>query len=75
MSKRFTVTVPDSIFEDLEALADSQGRPTANLAAFLIETGINQIKERGDFPSRKSPLRKEKKRIVSICEDNLQLYK
>lgn len=60
VSKRFTVTVPDSIFEDLEALADSQGRPTANLAAFLIETGINQIKDKGDFPSKKSSLRKEK---------------
>ncbi|NJM21462.1 MAG: hypothetical protein HC874_30330 [Richelia sp. SL_2_1] len=60
MSKRFTVTVPDSIFEDLEALADSQGRPTANLAAFLIETGVNQIKERGDFSSKKSSLQEEK---------------
>lgn len=61
VSKRFTVTVPDSIFEDLEALADSQGRPTANLAAFLIETGVNQIKERGDFPSKKSSLQEKNK--------------
>ncbi len=50
VSKRFTVTLPDSVFEDLEVLADAQGRPTANLAAFLIEVGICQIKERGEFP-------------------------
>ncbi|WGV26326.1 ribbon-helix-helix domain-containing protein [Halotia branconii] len=50
VSKRFTVTLPDSVFEDLEILADAQGRPTANLAAFLIEVGICQIKERGEFP-------------------------
>ncbi|NJL79928.1 MAG: hypothetical protein HC917_15800, partial [Richelia sp. SM2_1_7] len=36
------------------------GRPTANLAAFLIETGVNQIKERGDFSSKKSSLQEEK---------------
>ncbi|MBW4502967.1 MAG: hypothetical protein KME57_26235 [Scytonema hyalinum WJT4-NPBG1] len=52
MSKRFTVTVPDSVFEDLEVLADAQGRPTANLAAFLIEIGIKESKERGEFPEK-----------------------
>jgi CopG-like RHH_1 or ribbon-helix-helix domain, RHH_5 len=54
VSKRFTVTVPDSVFEDLEILADTQGRPTANLAAFLIELGIKQIKESGEFPAKKT---------------------
>ncbi|MFM6218947.1 MAG: ribbon-helix-helix domain-containing protein [Dolichospermum sp.] len=44
MSKRFSVTVPDTIFEELEKMADTQGRTTANLAAFLIETGIREIK-------------------------------
>ncbi|NMG11740.1 hypothetical protein [Brasilonema sp. UFV-L1] len=58
MSKRFTVTLPDSVFEDLEVLADTQGRPTANLAGFLIEIGIKQIKERGEFPEK--PTRKTK---------------
>ncbi|WP_396336369.1 ribbon-helix-helix domain-containing protein [Fischerella sp. JS2] len=52
MSKRFTVTLPDSVFEDLEVLADIQGRPTANLAAFLIEIGIRQAKESGEFPEK-----------------------
>ncbi|NMG19750.1 ribbon-helix-helix domain-containing protein [Brasilonema bromeliae] len=52
VSKRFTVTLPDSVFEDLEVLADAQGRPTANLAAFLIEIGIKETKERGEFPEK-----------------------
>ncbi|MFM6371869.1 MAG: ribbon-helix-helix domain-containing protein, partial [Dolichospermum sp.] len=39
------VTVPDTIFEELEKMADTQGRTTANLAAFLIETGIREIKK------------------------------
>ncbi len=52
VSKRFTVTLPDSVFEDLEVLADAQGRPTANLAAFLIEIGIKQAKEQGEFPDK-----------------------
>jgi predicted DNA-binding protein len=45
MSKRFSVTLPDLIFEELEKLADDQGRTTANLAAFLIEAGIREMKK------------------------------
>jgi rRNA-processing protein FCF1 len=40
MSKRFSLTVPDTVFEQLEALAKSQGRTTANLAAYLVEVGV-----------------------------------
>ncbi|KYC37454.1 hypothetical protein WA1_41475 [Scytonema hofmannii PCC 7110] len=50
MSKKFSVTVPDSVFNDLERLAELQGRPTANLAAFLIELGVREAKERGELP-------------------------
>ncbi|NEO34479.1 MAG: hypothetical protein F6K36_29585 [Symploca sp. SIO3C6] len=52
MSKKVFVTLPDSIHEDLERWAKLQGRPTANLAAFLIETGINQAKDKGDLPPK-----------------------
>lgn len=45
MSKRFTVTLPDSIYKELDTIADAQGRTTANLAAFLIEAGIREIKK------------------------------
>jgi hypothetical protein len=52
MMKRFTVTVPDSVYEDLERWADEQGRPTANLAALLIELGIRQAVDRGELPPK-----------------------
>jgi predicted DNA-binding protein len=42
MSKRTTITLPDSIYEDLERWAESEGRPTANLAAFLVEVAVKQ---------------------------------
>ncbi|MEI6446067.1 MAG: hypothetical protein WCO29_23805 [Nostocales cyanobacterium ELA583] len=45
MSKRFTVTLPDAVFKDLEDIAAKEGRSTANLAAFLIESGIREIKK------------------------------
>jgi hypothetical protein len=54
VSKRVFVTLPDSVFEDLEQWADSQGRPTANLAAFLIETSIRQAKENGEISPQKN---------------------
>lgn len=46
MSKRFQVTLPDAIYKKLEEWADHEGRPVANLAAFLIETSIRQIEEK-----------------------------
>lgn len=54
VSKRFTITVPDSLFEELEEWAESQGRPTANLAAFLVEVGVKNAKDKGDFVPTKS---------------------
>lgn len=55
VSKKVFVTLPDSVHEDLERWANLQGRPTANLAAFLIETGINQGKEKGELPQKSEP--------------------
>lgn len=49
VSKRVMVTLPDSVYEDLEKWADKQGRPTANLAAFLIEASIRDAKEKGEY--------------------------
>jgi CopG-like RHH_1 or ribbon-helix-helix domain, RHH_5 len=51
LSKRINITLPDSVLNDLERWAQAQGRPTANLASFLIEIAIKQAKERGDFPT------------------------
>ena len=40
VSKRILVTLPDSIYEDLEAWAKGDGRPVANLAGFILESEV-----------------------------------
>jgi len=52
VSKRVFITVPDAVFADLEDWADQQGRPTANLAAFLVETAVRQAKDKGEYKPR-----------------------
>lgn len=54
VSKRIYVTLPDTVHEDLEGWAEYQGRPTANLAAYLIELGIREAKERSEFKIRQA---------------------
>jgi predicted DNA-binding protein len=44
MRKRFSVTLPNTVFEQLEVLADNQGRTSANLVAYLIEVGVRNMK-------------------------------
>ncbi len=53
VTKKFSVNVPDAIYEQLEQWADEQGRSSANLAAFLIEMGIRQAVERGELKPKK----------------------
>ena len=60
VSKRVFVTLPDSIFNDLDQWAKEQGRPTANLAAFLIELAIRQAKDRGELPETEPKSTKKK---------------
>jgi hypothetical protein len=55
VSKRINVTLPDAVHDELEWWAESQGRPTANLANFLIESAIRQAKERGEIPPKPVP--------------------
>lgn len=47
VSRRIHVTLPDKTFALLERWADDQGRPTANLAAFLLEKAIEQAIREG----------------------------
>jgi len=49
--KRITITLPDATAVELEDWAQQQGRPVANLATFLVELGILQAKEKGDYRS------------------------
>ena len=43
MSKKFSVTISDAMFKELEDMAEKEGRTTANLAAYLIEAGLREI--------------------------------
>ncbi len=52
VSKRINVTLPDAVYEELEWWAEAQGRPTANLANFLIESALRQARERGEIPPK-----------------------
>jgi len=49
VSKKFSITVPDQIFELLAQWADEQGRPTANLAAYLVESGLRAAIDKEEF--------------------------
>ncbi len=55
MSKRINVTLPDAVYEELEWWAEAQGRPTANLANFLIESALRQARKRGEIPPKPKP--------------------
>lgn len=46
VTKRINLSVPDIVFEELSDRANKQGRSIANLATFLIEVKLNEIKER-----------------------------
>ena len=50
VSKRVNLTLPDSVYQDLEIWAESQGRPPSSLGAFLVELSIMNAKKSGDFP-------------------------
>ncbi|MEB3277712.1 MAG: helix-turn-helix domain-containing protein [Lyngbya sp.] len=52
MSRRVNITLPDAIYEDLEAWADSQGRTIANLAAFIVETEVRNAKKQGQIQTQ-----------------------
>ena len=50
VSKRVNLTLPDSVYQDLETWAESQGRPPSSLGAFLVELSIMNAKKSGEFP-------------------------
>ncbi|BAU13067.1 hypothetical protein LEP3755_36030 [Leptolyngbya sp. NIES-3755] len=53
VSKRVFLTLPDTVYADLERWADLQGRPIANLANYLVERAIEQAKASGELPTGK----------------------
>jgi hypothetical protein len=54
VSKRFSITVPDQIYQDLETWAANEGRPTAQLAGFLVELSV-RAKHPDRYPSTPIP--------------------
>jgi len=55
VSKKFSITVPDEVFTLMEEWAEKQGRPTANLAAYLLEAGLRAAMDKQEFvPKKKS---------------------
>ena len=53
VSKRVNLTLPDVVYADLERWASLQGRPPANLGAFLVESAIRRARESGELPPAK----------------------
>ncbi|NJL78519.1 MAG: hypothetical protein HC836_37550 [Richelia sp. RM2_1_2] len=50
MSKRVHVTLPDKVFDTLQRWADDQGRPVANLVAYLVEKAVEEADTQGKIP-------------------------
>lgn len=40
-----TISFPQSVFEDLYAIADEDGRSLSNLIAFMVETQLQTYKQ------------------------------
>lgn len=49
-SKRVHVTLPDRVFDSLQRWADDQGRPIANLVAYLVEKAVEEAETQGKIP-------------------------
>ena len=51
MSKRFSVTVPDSIGQVIEKLARQEGSKPAGAASFIVETAVKEGLRSGLYPA------------------------
>lgn len=41
--RRLTVTVPQNVYDALEARSTAEGRSLSNLAAFMLEAGLRPV--------------------------------
>lgn len=44
-TQRATISFPQSVLEDLHAIADEDGRSLSNLIAFMVETQLQTYKQ------------------------------
>lgn len=52
VSKRVYLTLADTVYEALERWAEEQGRPVANLAAYLVERAVEQAQQDSKIPKQ-----------------------
>ena len=76
MSKRISVTLADDVLEELELWASQQGRTTAGLAAFLLESAVHQNRSRINLPDNLTNKLKQLAEnkgtdVINIAEDLL----
>ncbi len=50
MTKRVYLTLADQVYDTLERWANDQGRPVANLAAYLVERAIEDAQKEVKIP-------------------------
>jgi hypothetical protein len=50
VSKRIHVTLPDGVYQKLEGWAESEARPVANLASYLLQKVLEEAEEQGKIP-------------------------
>lgn len=68
-SKRVHVTLPDKAFDALQRWADDQGRPVANLVAYLVEKAVEEAEAQGKIPSDKEQQQKRSSTNTSGKEE------
>lgn len=54
MPKRFSITLPDTVAEDLQRWADKRGQAIATAAAIAIELKMEELKREGELSSDSS---------------------
>ena len=64
MSKRVQLTLPDTIYDDLEQWAKEDGRPLANLCNFLLERAVMGERERREVITLKAEQKKKGTRYL-----------
>jgi len=52
--KRFSITLPDTVAEDLQRWADKRGQAIATAAAIAIELKMEELKRDGELSSDSS---------------------
>jgi hypothetical protein len=50
VSKRVNLTLPDAVYFALERWAEAEGRPIANLGAFIVEVAVKEAELQGKIP-------------------------